>query len=170
MSKGRRVALVLVTIILCVVCDQVAKDLARSHLPKSRVLSFAGDMVRLDYTENRGAVLSFEYCLPERWRGPVLTAAVAGFLGLLMGYMLFAAALRPLPVTALSLIWGGALSNLLDRVVFGGLVIDFLSLGWSGFRTAIFNLADAAIVSGTILLGVSIIWKLRPSGSPRTMV
>lgn len=170
MSKGKRVALVLVTIILCVGCDQVAKDLARSHLPKSRVLSFAGDMVRLDYTENRGAVLSFEYCLPEQWRGPVLTVAVAAFLGLLMGYLLLAAALRPLPVTALSLIWGGALSNLLDRVVFGGLVIDFLSLGWGGFRTAIFNMADAAIVSGAILLGVSLVWNLRPSGSSRTLV
>lgn len=161
--------LVLLTVILCVGCDQVAKELARSHLPKTKALSFAGDMVRLDYTENRGAVLSFEYCLPEPWRGPVLTVGVATFLGLLMGYLLCASALRPLPITALSLICGGALSNLLDRVAFGGLVIDFLSLGWGGFRTAIFNVADAAIVSGTLLLGLSIIWNFRPFASHRAI-
>ena len=161
--------LVLLTVLLCVGCDQAAKEIARSHLPKAKALSFAGDMIRLDYTENRGAVLSFEYCLPREWRGPALTVAVATFLALLMGYLLFASALRPLPVAALSLICGGALSNLLDRVAFGGSVVDFLSLGWGGFRTAIFNVADVAIVAGTVLLGFSLIWHLRSSASRRTL-
>jgi signal peptidase II len=161
--------LVLLTVLLCVGCDQAAKEIARSHLPKTKALSFAGDMVRFDYTENRGAVLSFEYCLPQKWRGPTLTVAVATFLGLLMGCLLFAPGLRPLPVTALSLICGGALSNLLDRVAFGGSVIDFLSFGWGGFRTAIFNVADAAIVSGTVLLGLGIIWNLRPALLRKTL-
>jgi signal peptidase II len=161
--------LVLVTIVLCVACDQMTKELAKLHLPKTKVLSFAGDTLRLDYTENRGAVLSFEYCLPEEWRGPVLTNAVAISLGVLIGYLLFSSGLRALPVTALSLICGGTLSNLLDRVALGGYVVDFLSLGWGGFRTAIFNLADAAIVTGAVLLGFSIIWNLRSSASRRTI-
>lgn len=170
MKKGKRVALVLLIVLLCVGCDQAAKELARAHLPKTQALSFAGDLLRLDYTENRGAVLSFEYCLPRQWRGSVLTVAVAVFLGLLIGYLLFAAALRPLPIAALSLIGGGTLSNLLDRVAFGGSVVDFLSLGWGAFRTAIFNLADAAIVFGAVLLGLSVIRHLRSSDMCRSVM
>jgi signal peptidase II len=170
MTKRKRMVMVLLTIILCVGCDQVAKEMAKSHLPKTKVLSFAGDVVRLDYTENRGAVLSFEYCLPQAWRGPTLTAAVAIFLGLLVGYLLFISVLRPLPVVALSLIGGGALSNLLDRIVFGGYVIDFLSLGWGGLRTAIFNVADAAIVAGTVLVAFNAIWWSFRSGASRKTI
>lgn len=170
MTRRKRISVVLVTIILCVACDQLTKELAKSHLPKSRSLSLAGDSVRLDYTENRGAVLSFEYCLPEKWRGPVLTAAVAAFLGLLMGYLLFSSGVRPFSATALSLIFGGALSNLLDRVVFGGVVVDFLSVGWGAFRTAIFNVADAAIVVGTVLLGLGVFWNFRSSVSRRVVL
>ena len=169
MRSGKRIVLVLLTVLLCVGCDQAAKEIARSHLAKTKALSFAEDMVRLDYTENRGGVLSFEYCLPQKWRGPTLTVAVATFLGLLMGYLLFVSTLRPLAITALSLICGGALSNLLDRVLFGGSVVDFLSLGWGGFRTAIFNVADAAIVSGTVLLGLGIIWNLRSALFRKTL-
>lgn len=159
--------LVLVTILLCVACDQMTKELAKSHLPKTKVMSFAGDTLRLDYTENRGAVLSFEYCIPEKWRGPVLTNAVTALLGVVITYLLLSPGLRPLPATALSLICGGTLSNLLDRVAFGGYVIDFLSLGWGGFRSAIFNMADAAIVAGSVLLGLSLGWSLRSSVSRR---
>jgi signal peptidase II len=158
-----RAILVLFIILSCVGGDQITKELAQSHLPRGKVVSLADDAVRLDYTENRGAVLSFENCLPEEWRGSVLTVAVALFLGLLLPFLMFASALRLPSVIALSLICGGSLSNLLDRAVFGGCVIDFLSLGWGGFRTDIFNFADAAITVGTCFFLVSILWKLWPS-------
>jgi signal peptidase II len=143
MTTRKRVVLVLFVIVACVGIDQITKEIAQSQLPRTKVLSFASDALRLDYTENRGAVLSFEYCLPERWRGSVLTTAVAVGLGLLLPFLMFTPGLRPSLVIGLSLICGGSLSNLLDRVAFGGYVVDFLSLGWGGFRTAIFNVADA---------------------------
>jgi signal peptidase II len=163
MTTRKWMVLVLFVIVSCVGIDQLTKEIAQSYLPRAKVLSFAGDALRLDYTENRGAVLSFEYCLPERWRGSVLTIAVAAFLGVLIPFLMFTSTLRPPLVIALSLICGGSLSNLLDRIAFGGYVVDFLSLGWGGFRTAIFNVADAAIVIGTGLLLVGILWNLRPS-------
>lgn len=48
------------TIALCVICDQTAKAIARTYLPRLGMLSFAGETVKLQYAENRGAVLSFE--------------------------------------------------------------------------------------------------------------
>jgi signal peptidase II len=126
------------------------------------VLSFVGDVLRFDYTENRGGVLSFEYCLPENWRGSVLTLAVVTFLGLLILLLIFTSGLKPATVIALSLVCGGALSNLFDRIAVDGYVVDFLSVGWGGFRSAIFNVADAAITIGTGLFLVGFLWSFRP--------
>jgi len=160
MRRRRRIILVLLLIVACVGCDQITKKIAKSHLPKTKTLSYASDTLRLDYTENTGGVLSFEYCLPEMFRGSILTIAVSVFLWLLFLCLSFASGLRPLSVIALSLICGGSLSNLLDRIALGGYVVDFLSVGWGGLRTAIFNVADAAITIGAMLLVISVLWNL----------
>jgi len=169
MTRRKRVLLVLFLMVACIGCDQVTKELARLHLPKTETLSFAGDALRLDYTENAGGVLSFEYCLPEMLRGSILTVAVSVFLGLLVLCLLFTSGLWPLSVTGLSLICGGSLSNLFDRIAFGGDVVDFVSLGWDGLRTAIFNVADAAITIGAILLLISVVWNLSLSALAKTI-
>ena len=59
-------------------------------------------------------------------------------------------------VIALALILGGALSNVLDRVLFG-YVIDFLDFYIRHWHWPAFNLADAAICSGGFLLVLSYI-------------
>jgi signal peptidase II len=57
------------------------------------------------------------------------------------------------------LIIGGALSNLLDRVRHGGYVVDFISFNIPqlNFHFAIFNLADAAISVGVVLLFITLL-------------
>jgi len=58
------------------------------------------------------------------------------------------------------LIIGGALSNLIDRVRHGGYVVDFISFNIPqfNFHFAIFNLADAAISVGVVLLFVTLLF------------
>jgi signal peptidase II len=56
-----------------------------------------------------------------------------------------------LPATALGLIIGGALGNAIDRVVHGA-VIDYLDLHAFGRHFFVFNVADAAINIGVVLL------------------
>lgn len=58
---------------------------------------------------------------------------------------------RPLLAAGLSLMVGGALGNLLDRLRFGH-VTDFIDLHWGDAHWPTFNLADAAIVCGIGLL------------------
>lgn len=52
---------------------------------------------------------------------------------------------------ALSMVLGGALGNLYDRVVLG-YVIDFISLHYQGYYFPAFNLADSAITLGAVIL------------------
>ncbi len=60
MEKGRRAFLVLFAIIACILCDQLSKDLVKSHLPRKKPLVIAAGVLKLDYSENKGAVFSFE--------------------------------------------------------------------------------------------------------------
>jgi signal peptidase II len=54
----------------------------------------------------------------------------------------------------LGMILGGALGNLVDRI-YPGHVIDFIDIGVSAYRWPVFNLADAAVTVGGILLILS---------------
>lgn len=54
-------------------------------------------------------------------------------------------------ITALGLVLGGAIGNIIDRVRFG-YVVDFLHFFWGEHSFYVFNLADAAITLGVILL------------------
>jgi signal peptidase II len=58
---------------------------------------------------------------------------------------------NPVDVAALGLVLGGAIGNILDRVRFG-YVVDFLHFFWGQTSFWVFNLADAAITLGVILL------------------
>lgn len=72
---------------------------------------------------------------------------------------------------ALSLILGGALGNVIDRVRLGA-VVDFLHFHWGAYYWPAFNLADSAITCGAILLIADAFWQGRKgaasSGDPRT--
>lgn len=52
---------------------------------------------------------------------------------------------------AMSLVLGGAVGNLLDRLMHG-YVIDFIDFHWGNWHFATFNVADAAISIGVVLL------------------
>jgi signal peptidase II len=84
------------------------------------------------------------------WRGKIVTMGVAVLLGLSVFFLTFANGLRFLPVLGLSFFCAGSLSNLFDRIAFGG-VVDFINFAVVGFRPYIFNLADVAIGAGIII-------------------
>ncbi|MGI9506383.1 MAG: signal peptidase II [Geminicoccaceae bacterium] len=82
--------------------------------------------------------------------GPMILSgiAIAVVLGLL--YWLRQAENR-LTVMALGLVIGGALGNVIDRFRFGA-VVDFLDFHIAGYHWPAFNVADAAICVGAVLL------------------
>ncbi len=59
---------------------------------------------------------------------------------------------------SLSLILGGALGNLYDRIFSGGSVVDFLEFHFGSYVFPTFNVADIFVVVGTILLAIYILF------------
>jgi signal peptidase II len=152
MSYFRRILLIAIILVSCVGCDQLTKTTARNYLSQSRPISYLGDTFRLQYVENKGAFLSLGSTMPAEsrfWLLIVLTGiAVLGMLVIILTHR----GLRFASVTGLSLIIGGGIGNLVDRIFNSGAVIDFLNIGIGGLRTGIFNIADVAITAGALTL------------------
>jgi signal peptidase II len=159
MRTLQRIAVVTLTLLCCVGCDQMSKSAARVLLASGDAQSFLGDSLRLQLVENPGSFLSLGASLPEHFRFALFTAAVAALLIGLVAASLFARRLQPWRVVALALVAGGGISNLIDRLLYNGRVTDFLNVGIGGVRTGIFNVADMAIMAGALLL----LWKMRAS-------
>ena len=133
-------------------CDQAAKQLARERLADAPPISLVGDAVRLELVANPGGFLSLGAGLPLAVRRIVFVVLVPAFVLLVAPLTIRSAAASAQAVTGLGLVAGGALGNWIDRVVGDGSVTDFVSVGFAGLRTGIFNAADVAIVAGLLLL------------------
>src|SRR5262245_38095129 len=150
MPTLRRTLLVLLTLTSCVGCDQASKSLARAHLPRHEIFSFLGDTVRLQYSENAGGFLGLGAGLSPATRRVIFKAGVAVMLLTLALFTLAARRATALQIFALALFVGGGLGNLVDRIAYGGVVIDFMNIGIGPLRTGIFNVADVAIMVGAV--------------------
>lgn len=155
MGRLKHVMMVFLTLLSCVGCDQATKTVAREHLPRNEIMSFAGDIVRLQYVENKGAFLGMGDSLSRKAREIIFTMGAGVIVVVLLGYLFVTSSMVPTTTMALSLMCSGGLGNVIDRVAYDGHVIDFLNLGVGGFRTGIFNIADVAIMAGMLLLVVS---------------
>ncbi|MBJ6726187.1 signal peptidase II [Geomesophilobacter sediminis] len=145
---------VAVTLICCVGCDQVTKSIARKSLG-SEPLSYLGNLFRLQYVENPGAFLSLGAGAQEQTRFLVFTVFTGVFLAALVGYVLVSRRATRAEVIAVSLLAGGGVGNLIDRVMNHGRVVDFLNLGIGPVRTGVFNVADVAITVGALwMMGI----------------
>jgi signal peptidase II len=152
MIKLPRNLLILFTTLACVACDQATKSIAKQSLQLGDFYSYAGDTFRIQYAENSGAFLGLGANLSEPWRQLIFTLLVGAFLLALLVYLLRSSDLSSFATVCLSLVCAGGLSNLIDRVIYDGRVIDFLNVGIGSLRTGIFNVADMAITFGALLM------------------
>lgn len=127
--------------------DQASKRIALDSLSFEAPERVLGEAVRLQLRENTGAAFSMN------WGGPLFLAIFSAAASVVVAVMLAKAKnWGRASVVGLGLVLGGALGNLLDRILRGGAVLDFIDVGTSGWRWPTFNLADAAITVGGLLL------------------
>jgi len=107
---------------------------------------------------NKGAAFSFLASASGWQEAFLITIAVAASVFIL--YLLARHGHQRLFALALAMILGGALGNVIDRIVYGH-VIDFLDFHWGDWHWPAFNLADSAIVGGAALLIVDELRRVR---------
>jgi signal peptidase II len=111
-------------------------------------------------TYNKGAAFSF-LAGASGWQKQFLT--VVGIVAsLFIVYLLARHGTQRLFSLALSLILGGAIGNVIDRLAHGH-VIDFLDFHYAGWHWPAFNVADSAIVCGAALLIADELLRVRRS-------
>jgi len=141
-----QVSLILALVVL--VLDIVTKRWVESVLLHGQQIPLTG-FFNLVLTYNAGAAFSFlsDASGWQRWFFSAIAASASG----LIIYLLRKHAADKLFCMALSLILGGALGNLWDRITLGH-VVDFLDFHVSNYHWPAFNVADSAIFLGAILL------------------
>ncbi|HEV3038112.1 MAG TPA: signal peptidase II [Candidatus Angelobacter sp.] len=134
-----------------VVLDRLTKALVAQKITLHDSIDIVPGLFRITHVQNQGAAFGLFSESPSEWKVAMLIlfslAALAVVSALLWknGNALNATAI------ALSLVFGGALGNLWDRVV-SGRVIDFLDFYFGPHHWPAFNVADSAIVIGALLL------------------
>ncbi len=156
----RNAFLVLAIALSCVGCDRVTKDMARERLEPGMRHALLGGVFRLQYEENRGGMLSLGSDLTPDARFWLFTVSVGTLLTMLLLYATFNPEMPWQDRAAISLVAGGGIGNLIDRLAYDGAVIDFLNVGIGGLRTAIFNLADVAVLLGATALVMRVLRRM----------
>lgn len=115
---------------------------------KSRGFVDVAPFFRLTWVENYGVSTGLLQATTAtgRWLLVGLTAAIAIVVAVWL-----AREKQRLEILALGLVLGGAVGNIVDRVRFG-YVVDFLHFFWGQYNFYVFNVADAAITGGVVLL------------------
>lgn len=135
--------------VVAIVLDQASKIAVKSAMQLYQSIDLV-PFFNLTYVHNTGAAFSFlsEAGGWQRWffacLAIVVSAVIAVWIARLEKH-------ETLLAVALSLILGGAIGNLIDRVAYG-YVIDFLDVYYQNWHWPAFNIADSAITLGVFLM------------------
>lgn len=135
--------------------DQITKSAITSHFTLHEVSSIIPGLFNLVYVMNPGAAFGFLADASETFRYVFFTGVTVLAAGLIIYYLVKSNPRNLLLAVCLTLIFGGAAGNLIDRLRFGA-VVDFLDVYIGGAHWPAFNVADSAITVGAILL----IWEM----------
>ena len=130
-----------------IILDQATKEIARLTLSPILSTAYLDGMLRFVYAENTGIIFSIGVGLPDSEKHLLFT---------LLPSVLFLILL-----ISCSMIIGGGISNILDRLTNHGAVVDFVYILFWGGSTGIFNLADVMISAGCAILLARFLIRLR---------
>lgn len=155
MMKDMRKYLILMTVSGAVIAlDQLTKMYIHTHFQLGEQLVVIQDYFNLGYVRNTGAAFGILRTAHEDFRSLFFLSMPPIALLIILFILKSVASTDRIQIFALSLIFGGAIGNYIDRLRFG-YVIDFLEFHWRNQYTwPNFNVADSAIVVGVGILGV----------------
>ncbi len=132
-----------------VAIDQILKLLVTSNLQPNSGFHVINGFLKIFYIQNRGA--AFGILQNQRWFFVVVTLTIS----VVIIYALFQYRQHDFfSYAAGTLIIGGGIGNLIDRMMYG-YVVDYISVS---FFPPIFNFADCCVTVGTVFLMIHILF------------
>jgi len=141
--------------------DQLTKYLVVQRFRLHESVRVIPGFFDLTYVRNPGAAFGFLAGASGAWRSIFFITVSIVALAVILA--LVRQARGRLPLIALSLIGGGAVGNLIDRVRFGE-VVDFIDWYYRSFHWPTFNIADSAISLGVGLMVIDMLFERRKPG------
>lgn len=164
MTRSRstgKATLFLAIVLVIVALDVTTKALVQQNLHLYQQVDVIGSYFRLTYIRNPGAAFGIDLGGYSRPVFMVLSIVALIALGAMYWVTPFSDRVR---LVSIALICGGAVGNLTDRIRSPRGVVDFLDVGVGSVRWPVFNVADAAVTVGAVLLALSLLREER--GSP----
>jgi signal peptidase II len=162
-DAGRLKASFLLVALAVLVLDQWSKWLIEMHLPHLTSVTVIPGLLNFTHVRNTG--VAFGLFASAGGTVHALMLALVGSIALLVVVVYFwrTPASDHLLLVALSMVLGGAIGNLMDRVA-GGAVTDFIDFYFGTYHWHTFNVADSAITIGLLLMALD---ALRPRPARR---
>lgn len=157
-----RITRVITIAAVVVVLDQLTKLIALARLIPGVPVPVVEGYIALTLVMNPGLAFGLLSGVPAGWRW------IVGLLSLVALVVLLRVALRILPTggwreqSAIGLIFGGAVGNLIDRTRFGA-VVDFVDVYYRDWHWPAFNVADSAITVGVAVLALVVLFERSPA-------
>ena len=151
-SKGNWLLLSLAVVVM----DQWSKWLVERHLPLHRPTEIIPGFLNFTHVQNTGVAFGMFAANGSSTGTAVLTALGLIALTVVGLYFWHTSARDTLMLLSLSLILGGAVGNLMDRIA-AGFVTDFIDAYIGSYHWHTFNLADSAITIGICLMALEIV-------------
>jgi signal peptidase II len=146
----------IITIVSVVLLDQLTKEIVRRTIDLGKTFSVIDGFLDLTHVENRGAAFGLLNAADFPYKPLVMIAIAAIALVAIAAYATQLGFHERLARFGLSLTLGGAFGNLIDRAL-AGHVVDFVDVYWGNSHFWAFNVADAAITIGAVLVLIDMI-------------
>jgi len=144
--------------------DQISKIAVISNIDLYNSIPVIDGFFSLAHMRNRGMAFGIMNQSTISWKFYLLVIATLVAIGVLVYWLVRLKQEEKKTMFSLSLILGGALGNLVDRIRIQE-VIDFLDFSFMGHHWPAFNLADSAISIGVILILIYMLFQ-KPPDSP----
>ena len=141
--------------------DRFTKRLVAKDIPLHDSIPVIKHVFYITHVENRGAAFGLFNDSPAPWKIALLVMFSIVALVIVSALLWRSSHAMTATAVGLSLILGGALGNLWDRVL-NGKVVDFLLVYIGSYQWPAFNVADSAIVVGAGLLVYEILFVKAP--------
>lgn len=144
---NRKDSIYFIITLLIITFDYIIKLKVKSNMNVGESIKVIGDFFKITYIQNKGAAFGM---LQDKQ----IVFLVIGFITIAFLINLFLKTNDNITKTSISMVIGGAIGNIIDRLLYG-YVVDMFD--FSGVWSYIFNFADVCVVLGVGILALAII-------------